>query len=96
MQKRRLGKTQLEVSCVGFGGIPIQRLPAKKARELIRFALDKGINFFDTAQGYGDSEVKIGEGIKGKREKCIIATKSPCRKEKEAILHVDKALKRCF
>ncbi|MBC7190607.1 aldo/keto reductase, partial [Candidatus Aerophobetes bacterium] len=76
------------------GGIPIQRLPARKARELISFAIDKGINFFDTAQGYGDSEVKIGEGIKGKRERCIIATKSPCRKEKEAILHVDKALKR--
>ncbi|MCD6406634.1 aldo/keto reductase [Candidatus Aerophobetes bacterium] len=94
MEKRRLGKTGLEVSVIGFGGIPIQRLPMRKAREIIRLAIDRGINFFDTAQGYGDSEVKIGEGIKGKRDKCIIATKSPCRKEKEAIQHVEKALKR--
>jgi len=58
MQKRVLGKTELRVSVIGFGGIPIQRLPMRKARELVRQALDMGINFFDTAQGYGDSEIK--------------------------------------
>jgi len=94
MQKRVLGKTGLRVSVIGFGGIPIQRLPMRKARELVRQALDKGINFFDTAQGYGDSEIKIGEGVRGKRDACILATKSPCRTKKEALSHVDKALKR--
>jgi len=57
-------------------------------------ALDTGINFFDTAQGYGDSEIKIGEGIKRKREECILATKSPCRDAEQAISHVKEALHR--
>ena len=94
MQKRILGKTGLEVSVVGFGGIPIQKLPMREARRLVGEAVERGINFFDTAQGYGDSEVKIGEGIKGKRNSCILATKSPCRTADEAFSHVKKALKR--
>lgn len=94
MEKRILGKTRLEVSVVGFGGIPIIKLPMRKARSLVEEALDKGINFFDTAQGYGDSELKIGEGVKKKREACILATKSPCRTSKEVLSHVEKALKR--
>jgi len=94
MEKRTLGKTRLKVSVIGFGGIPIQKLPMRETRKLIKEAIDRGINFFDTAQGYGDSETKIGEGTKEKRDKCIIATKSPCRTEKEVLSHVNKALKR--
>lgn len=94
MQKRILGKTGLEVSVIGFGGIPIQRLPMRRARELIEQAIDRGINFFDTAKGYGDSEVKIGEGVKKRRDSCILATKSPCHTADEALSHVNKALKR--
>lgn len=94
MKKKILGKTNLEVSVIGFGGIPIQNLPMREARNLIREVLDAGINFLDTAQGYGDSEVKIGEGIKGKREDCILATKSPCRTAQQARSHVEKALRR--
>ena len=94
MKKKILGKTNLEVSIIGCGGIPIQNLPMREAKELIRGALDAGINFFDTAQGYGDSEVKMGEGIKDRREDCILATKSPCRSAREARSHVEKALRR--
>jgi len=94
MKKKVLGKTNLEVSVVGFGGIPIQNLPMREARNLIREVLDAGINFLDTAQGYGDSEVKIGEGIKGRRENCIVATKSPCRTSQQVRSHVEKALRR--
>jgi len=71
MKFRRLGKTGLEVSVIAFGGIPIQESGRKEARELVGLALDCKINFFDTAQGYGDSELKIGEGIKGRREECL-------------------------
>jgi hypothetical protein len=94
MQKRTLGKTGLKVSVIGFGGIPIQKLPLREARNLVKRVIDAGINFFDTAQGYGDSEIKIGEGIKKRREECILATKSPCRTAKEAISHVEKSLLR--
>ncbi|GAI44503.1 unnamed protein product, partial [marine sediment metagenome] len=94
MELRRLGKTALEVSVIGFGGIPIQKLGREEARRLVGLALDYKINFFDTAQGYGDSEVKIGEGIEGRREECLLATKSPCRSFQQALEDVDAALRR--
>ncbi len=94
MKKRRLGKTNLQVSVMGFGGIPIMKLSMKEGKRLVEEALNAGINFLDTAQGYGDSEIKIGEGIKEKRKECILATKSPCRTAEQAISHVKKALRR--
>ncbi|MEG3069811.1 MAG: aldo/keto reductase [Candidatus Syntrophopropionicum ammoniitolerans] len=59
MHYRTLGKTGLEVSVVGFGGIPIQRVSAAEAVTIVHQALDRGINFFDTARGYTDSEEKL-------------------------------------
>jgi len=94
MQRRTLGKSGLGVSVIGFGGIPIQKLRMSEARSLLEEALDAGINFFDTAQGYGDSEVKIGEAVRKRRKECILATKSPCRTADEAVSHVKKALRR--
>ncbi|HHV57923.1 MAG TPA: aldo/keto reductase, partial [Firmicutes bacterium] len=60
MEKRRLGRTGLEVSLIGMGGIPIQRVGNEAAAEILRAALAAGINFFDTARGYTDSEEKFG------------------------------------
>ncbi|MBS3763916.1 MAG: aldo/keto reductase [Planctomycetes bacterium] len=54
-----LGKTELEVSAVGFGGIPIQRLSTDEAVQTIRSALELGVTFIDTAAAYGDSEEKM-------------------------------------
>lgn len=76
MIKRRLGKTNLEVSVIGFGGIPIQRVSDEEAKVILDKALELGSNFIDTARGYTISEERIGLAIEGKREKWIIATKS--------------------
>jgi aryl-alcohol dehydrogenase-like predicted oxidoreductase len=57
MQKRRLGRTGLDVSVVGFGGIPIIALSRSQAEIVVGYAYEKGINYFDTARGYGDSDV---------------------------------------
>jgi aryl-alcohol dehydrogenase-like predicted oxidoreductase len=56
MKTVRLGKTGLEVSRVGMGGIPIQRPPLDEAVRVIRRGLDLGVNLIDTSLGYGDSE----------------------------------------
>lgn len=77
MEKRRLGKTELMVSAIGFGGIKLSMLEQDDATELLNKALDMGINFVDTARGYGDSEVKIGKGISHRRDEFYISTKSP-------------------
>lgn len=77
MEKRILGKTNYEVSIVGFGGIPIQRADKDKAVEILREALNQGINFIDTARGYRESEALIGHALEVLgRDKFILATKS--------------------
>jgi aryl-alcohol dehydrogenase-like predicted oxidoreductase len=74
MERMRLGKTELMVSRVALGGIPILRITRAEAAQLVREAISLGINFIDTAHGYADSEEKIGEGIQGiPREDLIIA-----------------------
>ncbi len=77
MEKRILGKTNYEVSIVGFGGIPIQRTDKDTAVEILREALNQGINFIDTARGYRESEALIGHALEVLgRDKFILATKS--------------------
>ena len=76
MRQVRLGRTGLMVSQVGFGGIPIRRLTKEQAVAILRHCLDLGVNFIDTAHGYGDSELMIGEAIRGRREGLVLATKS--------------------
>jgi predicted aldo/keto reductase-like oxidoreductase len=85
MRRVRLGKSGLEVSAVGFGGIPIQRVSEEEAVRAIRTALDLGVDFIDTAAGYSDSQRKIGAATRGARDRVILATKSG-QKTKEGIL----------
>jgi predicted aldo/keto reductase-like oxidoreductase len=77
MEKRKLGKTGLMVSVIGFGGIKLPIVERDDATELLNAALDMGINFLDTARGYGDSEEKIGAAISHRRDEFYISTKSP-------------------
>lgn len=77
MEKRILGKTNLEVSVVGFGGIPAQRLDKEQVVELLTEAYNQGMNFIDTARGYMASEELIGYALeKLGRDKFYLATKS--------------------
>jgi len=95
MKKVRFGKTGLLVSRVAFGGIPIMRVSKAEAAKLIREAIDLGINFFDTANRYMDSEEKIGEGIREvRREDLVIASKSTAKDKKKFNEHLDLSLKR--
>ena len=76
MKMIRFGQTGLEVSVVGFGAIPIQRIPVEKSTKILRKAFDAGINFYDTARYYTDSEEKISTALGSVRDKIIIATKT--------------------
>ncbi|MDR1194470.1 MAG: aldo/keto reductase [Peptococcaceae bacterium] len=77
MKYNILGKTGLRVSRLGFGGIPIQRVPAAEAAATIRRCLELGVNFIDTARAYTDSEEKIGQALAGvPRDSYALATKS--------------------
>lgn len=92
MNYRTLGRTGLRVSVMGFGGIPIQRVTAEEAEIIVNRALDQGINFFDTARGYTDSEAKLGAALKKRRQEAIIATKSMARSKDEMAADIRKSL----
>lgn len=80
MEKRILGKTDFEVSVVGFGGIPAQRLDKEQVLELLIEAYNQGMNFIDTARGYMASEELIGYALEQLgRDKFYLATKSMSR-----------------
>ena len=76
MQTVRLGKTNLTVSKNGFGALPVQRVSVEDAVRLLRKAYDGGINYFDTARFYTDSELKIGLALSDVRENIVISTKT--------------------
>ena len=93
MQQVILGRSGMRVAKIGFGGIPIQRLSESESTEVIRRAVELGIDWFDTANCYGDSEVKIGKGIRGfRRESLKIFSKSTAREAKEFLSHVKLSL----
>ncbi|MGA2538781.1 MAG: aldo/keto reductase, partial [Terracidiphilus sp.] len=82
MQKRRLGKSGLEVSALGFGcmGLSYGYGPAterNQAISLIRAAYERGVTFFDTAEAYGPyvNEDLVGEALEPFRDKVAVATK---------------------
>lgn len=89
MLKRLLGNTGIEVSEIAFGGVEIgmpygigvkggeDMLSEKEAIKLLHTAVDSGINFFDTARMYGDSERIMGRAFSERRNKVVIASK--CR-----------------
>jgi predicted aldo/keto reductase-like oxidoreductase len=79
METRKLGRTDLEISVVGFGGIPIQGLPAREAELVLLRALDRGINFFDSARAYTDSEEKMGRALHAHRGRIHLASKALSR-----------------
>lgn len=97
MEYRELGKTGLKVSRLCFGSLtmgPLQAcLPVKEGAALIQQAMDRGVNFLDTAELYNNYEY-IKEAIKGQsRDRLIIATKSYAYNKETAEESLSKAMK---
>jgi len=94
MKTRVLGKTGIAVSEIAFGGVEIgipygigvkseaDMLSRGEAVNLLHEALDKGVNFFDTARLYGESEAIMGEAFHDRRDRLVLATK--CKHFKNA------------
>ena len=91
--KMRLGKTDLEVNKNGFGALPIQRRNEKDSIEILKKAYDNGINFYDTARFYTDSEEKLGKAFEDVRENIYIATKTGMETAEEFWSDLETSLK---
>ncbi len=71
-----LGSTGITVNKNGFGALPIQRISTEEAVRLLQKAYKGGINFYDTARAYTDSEEKLGKAFQDVREHIYLATKT--------------------
>ncbi|AVX19485.1 Aldo/keto reductase family protein [Carboxydocella sporoproducens DSM 16521] len=79
MEYRQLSGTDIAVSRLGLGGIPLQKAEPEQVANLVAAAADHGINFIDTARGYGASETLLGQALKGYRSRFLLASKSMAR-----------------
>jgi len=92
MKTVRLGKTNLIVTELGFGGIPIIPLEFEEGVKVVRHCFDQGITFFDTANAYANSEKKIGQALESVRDKVVLATKTHNRDAEGAAKHIRYSL----
>jgi len=93
MEKMRLGRTGLRVSRCGFGALPIQRATLDEAKALLRAAFDGGIDFYDTARVYSDSEEKLGHALADVRGDIVIATKSTAKTAADLFKDLETSLR---
>jgi len=94
LEKVRFGKTDMMVSRLGFGGIPIQRVSEDEAVAVVRKCVELDINFIDTANAYTTSEERVGKAIAGCREDLIVATKTIERTPDAVAAHLKLSLER--
>jgi len=95
---RTLGKTGLKLPILGFGGAVLASfwgnpLSYKERVELVRYAYDRGVRYFDTAGNYGESQSILGEALKDRRKDVCLVTKVETTKPEEVRRAVEKSLK---
>jgi len=94
MERRTLGRTGLEVGVIGFGGLVVAGRPQSEVDALVGTAIDKGVNYFDTAHSYGDSQEKLGVALRGKRDHVVLGAKLIHRGFEDAAEEIDASLRR--
>jgi aryl-alcohol dehydrogenase-like predicted oxidoreductase len=94
MDKRTLGKTGKRLSVIGFGGIVVMNETPSGASRIVAQAIDRGINYFDVAPTYGNSEERLGPALKPYRDSVFLACKTTQRKAAEAGKELRRSLER--
>ena len=92
MKLNPLGKTGLEVSRLGLGGIPFQYIGQVETNEIIQSAFDAGVNLVYTSRMYRDSEQKIGLATRHYRDRVVLGTSTHKRKKNEALKDIHTSL----
>ena len=91
--ENQTGPYRLLVTKTAFGALPIQRISKADAVKLVRRACEAGINYFDTANMYTDSEEKLGEALHDVRQNVVISTKSGGGDKKTVQAHIEQSLR---
>jgi aryl-alcohol dehydrogenase-like predicted oxidoreductase len=101
MRYRALGKTNIAVSELGFGGVEIglpyginrRMMDEEEAAQLLHGAFERGITYFDTARAYGCSEERMGKAFSGMRKNIVICTKCPGLRDENGKIRTGAALR---
>ena len=93
IEKRSLGRTGEMLSIIGFGGIVVKDATPVEASEIVKLAIDAGINYFDVAPSYGDAEEKLGPALEPYRKSVFLACKTGKRTKDEAREELEHSLK---
>lgn len=93
LEKRALGRTGEMLSMIGFGGIVVKDATPSEASELVKQAIDAGVNYFDVAPSYGDAEIKLGPALEPYRKNVFLACKTGGRKKEDSRAELEQSLK---
>lgn len=77
--RRRYGDTGLELSVIGLGGLAVAKIPQSEANEVVAWAIDQGVNYFDVAPSYYDAQDRLGPALKPYRDRAFLACKTAKR-----------------
>lgn len=94
MQYRSLGKTGLDISVIGMGAAMLGQSQTDYAVKVVKRALELGVNYFDTARGYSNSEIKLGFAIKGRRSNVFLSSKTHAFTREDAWRELTESLER--
>jgi predicted aldo/keto reductase-like oxidoreductase len=92
IEKRSLGQTGEMLSIIGFGGILVMNSSHEEASNLVKLAIDSGINYFDVAPTYGDAELKLGPALKPYRKNVFLACKTTERSREGSRKELEQSL----
>jgi len=93
IEKRSLGRTGEMLSMIGFGGILVKDATPKESSDLVKLAIDSGINYFDVAPTYGDAEIKLGPALEPYRKGVFLACKTTERSRDGSRKELEQSLK---
>ena len=95
MEYRKLGRTGLKTSILGFGGYHLLEIPVREAEKLLNRYLDAGGNYIETAHSYGngESERKIGRSVMHRRREFVLVSKINARDKAGAAAEIDAILR---
>lgn len=93
LPRRRYGDSGHELSIIGMGGIVVMNEEQKTANDLVAWAVDRGVNYFDVAPSYGDAQDRLGPALKPYRERAFLACKTGQRDAAGAQEELDNSLR---
>ncbi len=94
MQRRKLGRFDLELSVVGLGGVVVMGRPQEGVDRDVAWAVEQGINYFDVAPTYGDAEDRLGPALQRYRDGVVLACKTQQRSAEGSRHELEQSLRK--